>query len=155
VLCCAPLLAAIPLYALTPAEVEITNEPHHHFLFENQYVRVFNVEVAPQQATLMHRHRHDYVFVTLGATDVSNQVEGKPPLRLTLHDGDTRFVPGGFAHVARDFAPQPFRNLTIEFLQEEKARTHPAPKWDEERGLKGLHRRHAGHLVRPRRSARF
>jgi hypothetical protein len=133
---CAPLLAAILVYPPRAAEVEIANEPHHHFLFANEAVRVFDVEVGPQEATLMHRHRHDYVFVTLGATEVSNEVEGKSPVRLTLQDGETRFVPGGFAHVARDFASKPFRNVTVEFLQDQKAHSSPPPQWDEDRGLK-------------------
>jgi hypothetical protein len=130
------LLAAIYLYPQTPAEVEITNEPYHHFVFENEFVRVFDVVVPPQDVTLMHRHRHDYVFVTIGAADLSNEVEGKPPLHLALQDGETRFVPGGFAHLVRDFASQPFRNITVELLQDEKARTNPAANWDQERGLK-------------------
>jgi hypothetical protein len=62
---CAPLLAAILVYPPGAAEVEITHEPHHHFLFANEAVGVFDVEVGPQEATLMHRHRHDYVLVTL------------------------------------------------------------------------------------------
>jgi quercetin dioxygenase-like cupin family protein len=133
-LLCALLLATL-LRAQTTPEVEITSEAQHHLVLENEYVRVFKVEVAPHEATLMHRHHHDYVFVTLGASEVANEVEGKPTVQLKLQDGETRFVPGEFAHVARNLAPTPFRNLTIELLQDEKARKTPPPKWDEERGL--------------------
>src|SRR5437899_9197157 len=115
-------LATLTLAAQTPSEVELTSEPSHHLALENEYVRVFKVEVAPHAATLMHRHRHDYVFVTLGASKVSNEVEGKAPLTLKLQDGETRFTPGGFAHIAKNLSDQPFRNVTIEFLQDEKAR---------------------------------
>lgn len=131
---CAILLATI-LRAQSTPEVEVANEAHHHLALENEYVRVFQVEVAPLEATLMHWHRHDYVFVTLVASDVSNEVKGKPGVELKLRDGETRFVPGNFAHIARNLAPTPFRNVTVELLQDEKARTSPAPKWDEERGL--------------------
>ena len=73
------LFLLIPfLVAQTTTEVEITSEPSHHFSLENEFIRVFKVEVAPQASTLMHRHRHDYVFVTLGDAHVSNEVEGKP-----------------------------------------------------------------------------
>jgi len=65
-----PLLAA-----QTMKEVEITSEPSHHLALENTYVRVFKVEVAPHAATLLHRHRHDYVFVSLGPSHISNEVE--------------------------------------------------------------------------------
>jgi quercetin dioxygenase-like cupin family protein len=134
-LACALLLVAVLACAQTASEVEITNEGHHHLAFENEYIRVFKVEVAPQDSTLMHRHGHDYVFVILGAAQVSNEVKGKPPAELKLQDGETRFTPGGFAHIARNLAATPFRNVTIEFLQDEKAHGSPPPKWDEERGL--------------------
>ena len=132
---CIILLAAFTLTAQTPPEVEITAEPGHHLALENKYVRVFKVEVAPHAATLMHRHRHDYIYVTLGAAHVENDVAGKPPVRITLQDGETHVLPGGFAHIAKNLSDQPFRNITIELLQDEKARRSPPRKWDEERGL--------------------
>src|SRR5450755_4946164 len=114
------------LLAQTATEVEITSEPSHHLALENESVRVFNVEVAPHTSTLVHRHHHDYVFVTLGNARVSNEVEGKPPVELTFGDGETRFVPGNFAHVAKNLADQPFRNVTIELLQDETLRLRPS-----------------------------
>jgi quercetin dioxygenase-like cupin family protein len=111
------LLAATLLAAQAAApEVEVAAEPHHHLTFENNYVRVFNVEVLPNSETLMHWHRRDYVFVTLGPAEIVNQVEGKAPITQKLADGDTRFVPAPFAHLVRDLATQPFRNVTIELL---------------------------------------
>jgi len=119
------------------AEVDITAEPHHHIIFANEQVRVFSVEVAPHSATLMHRHGHDYIYVTLGPADISNEVSGQPAAELKLADGETRFSPGPFAHLVRDLAEQPFRNVTIELLQDAKLRNGPA-HWNEDRGLKIL-----------------
>jgi quercetin dioxygenase-like cupin family protein len=125
-------LLLIPfLAAQTTTEVEIISEPSHHLALENEYIRVFKVEVAPHASTLMHHHRHDYVFVTLGDAHVSNEVEGKPPVELKLTDGDARFVAGNFAHVARNLSDQPFRNVTIELMQDEKLRQTPS-HWPEE-----------------------
>ena len=108
------LLLLIPfLAARTATEVEITSEPSHHLALENEYVRVFKVEVAPHTATLMHRHRHDYIYVTFGDAHISNEVEGKSPVDVKLSDGETRFTAGNFAHIARDLSDQPFRNVTI------------------------------------------
>ena len=129
------LLFAVFLSAQTIPEVEITAEPMHSLALQNEYVRVFKVEVPPHGATVMHQHRHDYVYVTLGISQVENQVAGKPPVTLTLQDGQTRFVPGGFAHIAKNLSDRPFRNVAIELLQDEKARHSPPPKWDEERAL--------------------
>jgi quercetin dioxygenase-like cupin family protein len=132
------LLLLIPfLAAQTTTEVEITSEPSHHFALENESIRVFKVEVVPHASTLMHRHRHDYVFVTLGDARVSNQVESKPPVDLKLTDGDTRFVPGNFAHIARNLSDQSFRNVTIELMQDERLRQTPS-RWPEEDGEKSF-----------------
>jgi len=135
----AALLLALTISAQTPTEVEITSEPSHHLALQNQYVRVFQVEVAPHAATLMHRHRHDYIFVTLGAAEISNEVAGKPPVTLKLQDGEVRASDGNFAHIARNLAATPFRNVTIELLQDDKARTTPPPSWDDDRSLQVLH----------------
>ena len=126
-----PLLGA---FAVAP-EVEITSEPSHHLAVENEHVRVFQVEVAPKASTLLHRHRHDYLFVTLGDSRVSNEVADKPPVDLKFADGETRFTPGNFAHIARNLSDQPFRNVTIELMEDDKLRTAPSP-WPMEGGDK-------------------
>jgi quercetin dioxygenase-like cupin family protein len=131
-------LLAVALAAQTTAEVELTAEPHHRLALENSYVRAFKVEVPPGQATLMHVHHHDYVYVVLGPAEISNQVEGKPAVQIKLQDGETHALDGGFAHIARDVGSTPFRNITIELLQDEQARKSPPPKWDEDRGLQIL-----------------
>lgn len=97
--------------------VTMDGEPHHHLAFQNQYVRAFKVEVPPHSSTLLHQHARDYVFVTLGDTSLENDVQGKPPAKLDLKDGDVRFTKGGFAHVAKNLSDKPFRNVTVEFLQ--------------------------------------
>jgi oxalate decarboxylase/phosphoglucose isomerase-like protein (cupin superfamily) len=135
-------LSAI-LTAQAAPEVEITAEPHHHLILENEYVRVFHVDVPAHTDTLMHWHRHDYVFVTLGATEVVNAVKGKAPVTLKLQDGETHLLPAPFAHVARNLSDRNFLNLTIELLYpvrvSQGCRTKScvvAPaKWDETRGL--------------------
>jgi quercetin dioxygenase-like cupin family protein len=134
------IIAFSLLLSAQTAQVEITAEPGHHLVLENQYVRVFKVEVAPNASTLMHHHGHDYIYVTQGISQVENDVAGKPSIKLTLQDGETHFVPGGFAHIAKNLSDHPFRNITIELLEDEKARHSPPPKWDEERGLHILNR---------------
>jgi len=128
------LLSSLLLAAQTVPEVEITAEPHHHLILENKSVRVFYVEVPPHTDTLMHWHRHDYVYVVLGAAEVVNQVKGKAALAVKLQDGQTEFLPGNFAHVAHNPTDGTFRNVTIEILEDAKLRQAPT-HWDESRGL--------------------
>ena len=135
-LCCAIAGSSQP----NGKAVEITAEPDHHLALSNQYTRVFKVEVPPHQPTLLHHHAHDYVFVTLGRTEIENRVEGKAPVTLKLQDGETRFSAGNFSHVAVNLADAPFRNVTIEILKKAtKANSaSPAPERGLEIGHGGL-----------------
>src|SRR5580658_5644011 len=119
------LLLTAVLAAQAAPEVEITAEPHHHLVFENAQIRAFYVDLSPHADTLMHWHRHDYIFVMLGATQIVNAVEGKDPVTAKLQDAQAGFTPGGFAHVVHN-QDRPFRNLTIEILQDDKLRQSPA-----------------------------
>lgn len=94
--------------------VEITSEPSHHLVMENLYVRVFDVTVAPKASTLVHRHNNDYLFVTLGDSDVISARPGEKPAALLLKDGEIRYTPGKFAHAAINQSDKPFHNITIE-----------------------------------------
>lgn len=116
-------------------EVEITAEPSHHQILQNDYVRVFRVEIPPHAPTLLHRHRHDYFFVALAPTTLSNEVAGKAATTTTIRSGEVRFTEGNFAHVARNLTGQPFPHVTIEFLRDAAVHKSPPPEWDEERAL--------------------
>ena len=93
--------------------VDIDHEQHHHLVLANDYVRVYRVEVAPHESTKLHFHQKDYVWVSIGPADVTNTVQGKAPVKVTMADGDAHFTPGNFAHVATNDSSQPFRNYTI------------------------------------------
>lgn len=120
-LACA-LCAAVA--AQEPREVPVDREPLHKRVFENDYARVFRVEVPPRKQTLVHRHALDYIVVTIGDADVTNAVVGKEPRRWPSKDGDVTFVEAAdeksFAHKAINNADRPFVNYTIE-LKKPKA----------------------------------
>jgi quercetin dioxygenase-like cupin family protein len=111
------VLLATATLAQPQQTVEITSEPSHHLVLQNDYVRVFDVTVAPKATTLIHRHNYDYLFVTLGDSDLTNARVGEKPAALQLKDGDVRFTPGHFAHAAINNASTPFHNITIELLK--------------------------------------
>lgn len=108
------MLCAAALAQPTPPIVPVDKEPHHHLVFENEYVRVFSVELPPHSETLYHQHDRDYLFVTLGDSSVENHRIGAEPAKLELKDGETRFTKGGFAHKAVNLSDKPFKNWTIE-----------------------------------------
>lgn len=111
------LLLATAAWAQQQQPVEITSEPSHHLVLQNEYVRVFDVTVAPKVSTLIHRHTPDYLFVTLGDSDVVSARVGEKPAELQLKDGEVRYTPGNFAHAAINKSDLPFHNITIELLK--------------------------------------
>ena len=125
-LCLTLLLFSISASARTQEAVPLARgntpgEPHHHLKIENEYVRVYYVKVPPHENTQLHQHDHDYIYVSLGPSDVVNAILNKPEIHLQLKDGETHFTRGGFAHIARNLADTPFRNITIELLRPQGA----------------------------------
>jgi quercetin dioxygenase-like cupin family protein len=100
-----------------PAPVEVAAEPDHHLKLENEYVRAYYVEVAPGQSTLMHHHGTDYVSVTFGAAEVDILGADGSTRHASLQDGQVTYAPAGVVHAAADKSSTPFRNATIELLQ--------------------------------------
>jgi len=135
------LLTTLVTAQATAPEVEINAEPHHYLTFENKSIRVFNVEVPPNTETLTHWHRHDYISVILGPAEIANNLKDKPPITVKFADGDARFATAPFAHYVRALGDRPFRNVTVEILEDEALRNSIA-KWDpnknEDRGLEVL-----------------
>jgi quercetin dioxygenase-like cupin family protein len=124
------VLAATLLSAQASApEVEVAAEPHHKLVFENKSVRVFYVEIPPNDATQMHWHRHDFVSVNLSSFEISNTVKDKPPVIVKASAGDTHFNSAPFAHTVRPVGDQPIRNVAIEILEDATLRNAPS-KWD-------------------------
>jgi quercetin dioxygenase-like cupin family protein len=99
-----------------PGAVFVTQEPHHHLLYANSDMRVFDVIVPPHQSTLLHEHDHDYIFVTFGQSTLTVMRPGMPPASLELPSGAVRFSKAVFAHAITNDGDYPFHNMTIEFL---------------------------------------
>ncbi|HEY7405501.1 MAG TPA: hypothetical protein VIB39_18385 [Candidatus Angelobacter sp.] len=111
------LLIVLPLLAQqAQAPVEITAEPHHHLVVDNKVVRAFAFSVNPGDATLMHKHGHDYISVFIGDSQATNTKEGAAPAPVAFKDGDVRFAPAGLVHAVADTGSTPVRNATIELL---------------------------------------
>jgi quercetin dioxygenase-like cupin family protein len=104
--------------AQAPEIVPVDKEPMHKLVFENEYVRVFSVEVPPHSETKIHQHDRDYIFVTLGDSDVASERVNEPAVHLQLKDGESRWTKGGFAHKAKNLSDKPFHNITIELKQD-------------------------------------
>ncbi|MGO9211208.1 MAG: hypothetical protein ACLP2H_13920 [Terriglobales bacterium] len=118
----APVFRAVPPVSATERSanlrgVPLSQEKHHHLVLENPYVKVYEVEVGPREATLMHQHLRDYAYIVLGDCDLTNAVAGKPIASLKLPDTTVDFSHGMFSHIATNNGDAPCRKMTIELLR--------------------------------------
>ena len=96
--------------------VPIEQEPRHHLVIENEFVRAFAVEIAPHDRTLCHHHPHDYLLYVVGDGDIVSAARHEEPKKLSYCDGECELSPAGLVHVVENLRDTPFRNVVVELL---------------------------------------
>jgi hypothetical protein len=64
---------------LVSAQVQVRDEPRHHNVFENEFIRILDVYLGPGDTTLYHLHNTSSVFITLANVKVGSQLTGQQP----------------------------------------------------------------------------
>jgi hypothetical protein len=96
--------------------VAIEQEPRHHLIIENEFVRAFAVEIAPHDRTLCHHHAHDYLLYVDGIADIVSAPRNEAPKTILYKDGECERGSAGMIHVVENLGDQPFRNVVVELL---------------------------------------
>src|SRR5689334_11933043 len=91
-------------------------EPHHRLALQNEYVKVYRVEVAPHDAVKLHRHDTDAISLSLSDSLVTVHFPGKPDVQQRLTNGQIRLQARGYVHSTSVDGETPFRNVTVELL---------------------------------------
>ena len=66
-------------WLVLPAQVHVRDEPRHHNVFENEFVRILDVHLGPKDTTQYHLHNTPSVFIILANCTVSSQIlDGQP-----------------------------------------------------------------------------
>jgi quercetin dioxygenase-like cupin family protein len=112
VLCYLPFGAS----AQAPAIIPLASEPHHHLALHNAYVNVYQVEVAPHDSVLLHRHDADAISIMLSDSEVTVRAPGKPDVHQKLREGQLRLQARGYVHATSIDGDTTYRNVTIELL---------------------------------------
>ena len=73
------LIIIIHCCFIVPAQMQVRDEPRHHNVFENEFLRILDVYLPPKDTTLYHLHNTPSVFIVLANTNVSSQLMGKQP----------------------------------------------------------------------------
>jgi hypothetical protein len=96
--------------------VPIEQEPRHHLVIENEFVRAFAVEIAPHDRTLCHHHPHDYLVYVAGIADIVSARRNEEPETILYQDGECELGKAGMVHVVENLGGTKFRNIVVEFL---------------------------------------
>jgi len=73
--------------------VETKDEPGHHVILENDYVRVMRVMILPGQQTMWHEQHLDYVNTHIVGSPVKVEYIGQPTKTAVMETGHIRFGP--------------------------------------------------------------
>ncbi len=97
--------------------VSLQQDLAHHLVMENQYTRVYRVELPPGASTKLHRHDHDYVSVILTNAQLEGFSPGKPRTAAQREEGQVRFTPAGLIHGSVNTGKTTFGVLVVELLK--------------------------------------
>ena len=71
------------------AQTAVRNEPRHHNVFENEYIRILDVFLPPHDTTEYHIHNTPSVFTTFTKTATGSQLINRQPVKDTSVAGYT------------------------------------------------------------------
>jgi hypothetical protein len=105
----------------SPKPADYLDEPLHTWLFENQYVRVYDVRIPPGAMTAFHRHAYDAVSVRVSGGLVAVQLEGGEwgaPMKMDPHsvafDADSKKP---FVHRVRNEGSAEYHVILVQLLR--------------------------------------
>jgi len=85
------VISALSYSVFTSAQVNVRDEPRHHNVFENEFIRVLDVHLGPKDTTLYHLHNTPSVFIILANVKVASQLAGQLPQKGANISGITTY----------------------------------------------------------------
>ena len=107
--------------------VDIADEPRHHLIIANEYIRAFAVEIPPHDRTLCHRHPHDYLLYVAGGAEIISAARDEEPKRLSYSEGECELSQAGLIHIVENLSDKTFRNVVVELQPRSRTLRRGAP----------------------------
>lgn len=83
-------------------------------VFENERVRVWEMDLEPGEASDFHEHTLDYLLCVIEGESVDADFEGGKSIQIPVQPGTVLFVPKGNREVAVNRSGVRYRELLIE-----------------------------------------
>jgi quercetin dioxygenase-like cupin family protein len=100
--------------------VELGQEPHYKQLLNNESVRVWRLDLTPQETTAMHRHPEDYILIQLDDAETSTTMLTSPasaPNPKNFNAGEMWFAPRSTHAVKNESRTVAMKQIEIELLK--------------------------------------
>lgn len=86
-------------------------------LFENDAVRVWEMDLAAGERSDRHRHDLPYLLCVVEGTQLDAEIDGVGHVEIPVQPGSVYFVPPGATETAINTGPGRFREILIELKQ--------------------------------------
>jgi mannose-6-phosphate isomerase-like protein (cupin superfamily) len=84
-------------------------------LFENDRVKIWEMDLAPGEESAEHRHDLDYVLVIYEGDRVAGiSTDGREDIEADVHPGLAAYLPRGGTEIARNVGAKRYREILIE-----------------------------------------
>jgi len=126
------LVALVIISSGLKAQVQVRNEPRHHNVFENKYVRILDVNIPPHDTTLQHIHSTPSVILMFSNTITATQLKGQTWVKSASVAGSAfyrDFAKDTVIHRVSNWDTMPYHVTDIELLSvyEPQANRKPLP----------------------------
>ena len=115
------LMCGLACIQIAAAQVSVEKEAHHKIVLENEWVRVLEGRVLPNDTTPAHIHSANSVVVFLSSTGLGIRVAGQEPTVTPVAPGDIRYVNYGdkpINHIVWAQGDSMLRFLVVELKQQ-------------------------------------
>ena len=103
--------------AQTAAPIPDDQVPQRKEILNNNKVKVSLLNLAPGDATPMHKHDKDMVTVFVDGGKTQSTFFGRAPSANKFEVGEVRFRAAGFAHSTKNEGAKDFRAVIVEFAE--------------------------------------
>ena len=98
-------------------KIEVSKAVGTELLFENDRVRVWDMELQPGESSPHHRHESDYVYVYTTPSKIAVDIPGQKQTVREYAEGFVQFtvVGGGIEHRITNVADERHHQFILEF----------------------------------------
>jgi quercetin dioxygenase-like cupin family protein len=110
------LILPWPLAAQEQQAVSIDQEPHHHLVFQNEYVEVHQILLPPGDGFKLHRHDQDEISVVITGGESIGHTPGKPDRQGRSTSGRIGFGRSPRVHSSHNIGNTTIHNVAVSLL---------------------------------------